>query len=531
MSQFSVKKPLTVFVAVIAVIVLGVVAYLNMTPDLLPNMDFPYIMIMTTYPGASPEKVEAEVTKPLEQSMSTLEHIKEVTSTSAENYSMVMLEFEDSVNLDTIGVDIQQSISALQGSWSDMVQAPYVLKINPSLLPVMVAAVSMEGMNTVQLTQLLDDGLMNKLEGITGVARVSTSGTVVQQIHLVLDQAKLDSLNETLTNQINKKMDEALTEINNAKYDLETAQKQLDSGKAQLDKGKQELTEQTSSGVAEVNYQLTQLVNSRAQVDMLLKVLKPIQSGLNTLTEQFTQTQKQLDTLKQLRTQLQDVESRQAAMDGKIAEIEGSGKPQEEIDAELAALKSSAEYVLLEADKAALQAQLNANKVTVQTLDARIALLEGTLTSLNKQIENLKKLLEEQGVALPDLDATVQEMESGLKQMDEGIEMLKSTQKTLNKAQMDGLLEMSKAATEMAVGQSTITAALTQIEQGEKTLEDTRKQTLAQTDLNKILTMDMVKNILTHYQRHNHRCQWRQLYGFRRRRNDLCCRPGESAAL
>ena len=497
MSQFSVKKPLTVFVAVIAVIVLGVVAYLNMTPDLLPNMDFPYIMIMTTYPGASPEKVEAEVTKPLEQSMSTLEHIKEVTSTSAENYSMVMLEFEDSVNLDTIGVDIQQSISALQGSWSDMVQAPYVLKINPSLLPVMVAAVSMEGMNTVQLTQLLDDGLMNKLEGITGVARVSTSGTVVQQIHLVLDQAKLDSLNETLTNQINKKMDEALTEINNAKYDLETAQKQLDSGKAQLDKGKQELTEQTSSGVAEVNYQLTQLVNSRAQVDMLLKVLKPIQSGLNTLTEQFTQTQKQLDTLKQLRTQLQDVESRQAAMDGKIAEIEGSGKPQEEIDAELAALKSSAEYVLLEADKAALQAQLNANKVTVQTLDARIALLEGTLTSLNKQIENLKKLLEEQGVALPDLDATVQEMESGLKQMDEGIEMLKSTQKTLNKAQMDGLLEMSKAATEMAVGQSTITAALTQIEQGEKTLEDTRKQTLAQTDLNKILTMDMVKNILT----------------------------------
>ena len=65
MSKFSVKKPLTVFDAVIAVIVLGVVAYLKMTPDLLPNMDFPYIMIMTTYPGASPEKVETELTKPL----------------------------------------------------------------------------------------------------------------------------------------------------------------------------------------------------------------------------------------------------------------------------------------------------------------------------------------------------------------------------------------------------------------------------------------------------------------------------------
>lgn len=104
------KKPLTVFVAVVAVLVLGVVAYFRMTPDLLPNMDFPYVIIMTTYPGASPEKVETQITKPMEQAMSTLEHIKSVSSTSSENASLVMLEFEDSVNMDTIGVDIQQQM-------------------------------------------------------------------------------------------------------------------------------------------------------------------------------------------------------------------------------------------------------------------------------------------------------------------------------------------------------------------------------------------------------------------------------------
>ena len=139
MSKYSVKKPFTVFVAVIAVLVLGVVSYLNMTPDLLPNMDFPYVVIMTTYPGASPEKVEAEVTRPLEKSMSTLEHIVEVSSTSSENYSMVMLEFEESVNMDTVGVDIQQVLATLQAGWDDMVGTPYVLKINPSMLPVEVA--------------------------------------------------------------------------------------------------------------------------------------------------------------------------------------------------------------------------------------------------------------------------------------------------------------------------------------------------------------------------------------------------------
>jgi len=110
MPKFSVKKPLTIFVVVIAILVLGVVSYTRMTPDLLPNMDFPYVMIMTTYPGANPERVEAEVSKPMEQSMATLEHIKEISSTSSENYSMVMLEFEESVNMDTIGVDIQQKI-------------------------------------------------------------------------------------------------------------------------------------------------------------------------------------------------------------------------------------------------------------------------------------------------------------------------------------------------------------------------------------------------------------------------------------
>jgi HAE1 family hydrophobic/amphiphilic exporter-1 len=98
MHKFSVKKPMTVFVAIIAVLVLGVVAYLKMTPDLLPNMDFPYAIVVTAYPGATPEKVESEVTKPLEQAMSTLEHIKNVSSTSAENVSMLTLEFEEAAN-------------------------------------------------------------------------------------------------------------------------------------------------------------------------------------------------------------------------------------------------------------------------------------------------------------------------------------------------------------------------------------------------------------------------------------------------
>ena len=117
MAGFSVKKPLTIFVTVLGIIVLGVVAYLKMTPDLLPNMDFPYVIIVTSDPGASPESIEQSITRPVEQSMATLDKIKTVTSTSQDSVSMVTLEFEDGANMDTISVDIQQKISVLQGSW------------------------------------------------------------------------------------------------------------------------------------------------------------------------------------------------------------------------------------------------------------------------------------------------------------------------------------------------------------------------------------------------------------------------------
>ena len=89
MAKFSVKKPLTVFVAVLAILVLGVVAYTKMTPDLLPNMDFPYVVIVTTDPGASPEAVESDITKPMEQAMATLNEIKHISSTSQNSVSMV----------------------------------------------------------------------------------------------------------------------------------------------------------------------------------------------------------------------------------------------------------------------------------------------------------------------------------------------------------------------------------------------------------------------------------------------------------
>ena len=497
MSKFSVKKPFTVLVAVIAVLVLGVVAYLKMTPDLLPNMNFPYVMIMTTYPGASPEKVEAEITKPMEQSMATLEDIKEVSSTSGENYSMVMLEFEESVNLDTVGVDIQQNIATLSSGWGDMVGTPYVLKINPSMLPVMVAAVSMDGMDTVELTQLLDEELLNKLEGVSGVARISTSGTVVQQLHVVLDQTLLDQVNEKLSGAVNKKMDEALEELSAAKEGLTAAQQQMDKAQKELDKGKDALIQQSTAGATELEKQLELLKQAKSQLDTMLPILKAVQSGLRALETPITNAQEQITQLKALQQQLEALEARQEEMDAQISAIEESGRSQEEIEQELAQLRAGEAYVKLQADQAALDAQLAAMGVSRQQLAARIALQEGTLTQLQQQRDELLKQLQEQGIDAQDLDAQIAQLEANKIQLESGLEQLQEAKEVLSQQQLSGLLELSNAATQLAVNGSTVSAALTQVEGGMTTLEDTREKTLEQADLNKTLTMEMVSQILT----------------------------------
>ena len=299
MAKFSVKKPLTVFVVVLAVIVLGVVSYLKMTPDLIPNMDFPYVIIVTADPGASPEAVEADITKPMEQSMATLDQIKEVTSTSKNSVSMVLLEFEDGVNMDTISVDIQQKISVLQGQWDDMVGTPYVLKINPSVLPVMVAAVSREGMDVYDLSDLVTDELTGKLEGISGVASVSVSGAVTREAHVILDQQKMDELSATLEDAVKKQLKKAETKLRDAEKKIEDGQSALNSAKRDVADG---VAGAAGDAVDKVRDELRDVYKNLEDTD-----IRDIIGGLFTDPDKtLEELQKNLDALKASLSKLMD---------------------------------------------------------------------------------------------------------------------------------------------------------------------------------------------------------------------------------
>ena len=185
-SKFSVKKPFTVFVSVILVIILGIVSFTGMTTDLLPKIDLPYVIVMTTYPGASPEKVEESVTKPLEQVLATTSGIENINSVSSENSSMIMLEFNQGMNMDSAMIDLSGKIDLVKAQLADEVGTPTLMKMNPDMMPIMVASVGINNSNIKETSKIIKDEVIPSFERIDGVASVDATGIIEETIKITL---------------------------------------------------------------------------------------------------------------------------------------------------------------------------------------------------------------------------------------------------------------------------------------------------------------------------------------------------------
>ena len=147
MPKYSVKKPFTVLVAVILVMVLGFVSLTGMQTDLLPNMNVPYLLVITSYPCASPELVESDVTQPLEYSLSTLNGVKNVTSQSNGNYGLVILEYQDDTDMDSAMVKASTAVNQLGDALPDMASTPTLMEISPDMMATQYIAEDYDGMD------------------------------------------------------------------------------------------------------------------------------------------------------------------------------------------------------------------------------------------------------------------------------------------------------------------------------------------------------------------------------------------------
>lgn len=452
LAKFSVKKPLTVLVAVILVLILGFVSFTSMTPDLLPNMDFPMAVLMTTYPGASPEEVETTVTKPLEQSMATLENISAVTSSSGESYSILFLEFNDSVNMDAISVDIREKISLIEGAWPESVGTPYLMKINPNILPVMIAAVDLDGADVTELTSFLNDTLINKLEGVAGVASISTSGAIEKQMNVLLSQEKIDAVNEKMQAALADQFDKADAELADAKAELE-------NGKQELQNGHETLREEMGKAEGEI-------YSGKAQLDAADAA---ISAALEQADEQLPELKSQSKKMDQLIATLDQLEAAQAAFDEQIAAIEArEDLTQEQKDAAIEQITSSVEYHQVQIALDQIDDSLDEMGLNRQTIRTTASALEESVSGLESAME----YLEETQDGLSDGKITLEDAIAQMNEKKAGAEW-----------------EIYSALVQILVGETSLDSAQQQ-------LDDARLEA-EKNDLGDTLTMDMVSSLLT----------------------------------
>lgn len=410
--KFSVRKPYTVLVAVVLVIVLGIVSFTKMTSDLLPNISFPYVLVMTTYPGASPETVEMVVTKPVESSMATVSNIEEISSVSNENYSMVILQFAQSADMNAVSLEIRENLDQIRSYWDDSVGNPIIMKINPDMLPVMIAAVGGKDMSAAEITDLTNDTIVPELESIEGVASVSGMGLLEESVNVIIRQEKIDAVNEQVFGSIDKEIDENLAELQENKQDIYDGQAELENAKRELADSEAELAQKQQ----ELNDSKAELENSK----------KELADGRNELA----------DKKSQLESGKTELNSKKDATTKQLAEAE----------TKLLTAKADAE-----AAKTHLQLEIQAAEATVKGLDsgieqaqAGVQMLEQAITAVNginaaitmldqlgdgtkfgslsaDQQENISQLCTSMGISTPTDDTTMGEIKASLSQAKAGI--------------------------------------------------------------------------------------------------------------
>lgn len=548
-SRSSVKKPYTVVVAVVLILILGVVSFGKMNTDLLPSMNLPYAIVMTTYSGASPETVEAVVTKPIEQSMATVTDIENVSSQSRENVSMVVLEFAESANMDSASIEIREKLDQISGYWDDSVGKPMVMKLNPDMMPIMVAAVEMDGMEASDVTDYVKNHIQAEVESVAGVASVSTTGTITESVEVLLNEEKIKAVNKKVKKALDsqfedkeqelkeaqEELDEGREKLEDGREELKDSQKKLEQGKEQaasgLSQGAQQMEaagEKIASGQAEINQKLAELEEKqkelddgfrkikegREQAEQGLKQLNAAQTGI----EQLTAAIASLDEKKaELDSQLAAAGEAAAAIDQQLGALDadpsvpGYEEARNQLVQQKAQLEESSIPLLqqglteIENNRATLQAQLDQAVSALGKANAQEALdyIAEQNTTIWNTLEELASGEEQLNAGQAQLNAGKEQLNQAKKQIEDGKTQISNGKAQMNTKQFLASIDMSTAQAKLDAGLSKIEEnqaemdnAQSQLDSGRKQLEDAKEKAGEQADLETLITPELVKGIL-----------------------------------
>ncbi|GAA6149200.1 efflux RND transporter permease subunit [Pseudooceanicola nitratireducens] len=194
LTRISVAQPVFATMIMVAIFVIGLFSYQRLPVEQLPEVDFPVVAVVTSYPGATPEAVEADIIKPIEDGVSTLSGIDTISSTAQTGSSMVLIQFELEVDSSVAAQDVRDRIAQIQGNLPDAAEDPQILRFDPSELPIISVGLSSDRYDAGVLTALAEDQLATRLSNIPGVGRASVVGGLPREVHVLLDPERQSAL-------------------------------------------------------------------------------------------------------------------------------------------------------------------------------------------------------------------------------------------------------------------------------------------------------------------------------------------------
>ena len=319
MEKFSVKKPFTVLVAVIMVLMLGFVSISNMQTNLLPDVNTPYLMVVTVYPGASPERVESEVSDVMQNALGTVAGVEKVTATSAENYSLLLMQFSDDTDMNSAMVKVSNKVDQTTASLPSSCLTPSIIEYSLNMNAFMTVAVSREGSDVYDLSEFVSDTLVPYVERKGGVSSVSTNGLIEKMVQVQLSQEKIGAINEKLLEVIDVQLADARKQLESAEAQIEAGRKEYNRqfknySNTVSDTMMQEMSGQVGDAIEVVRKQAQALLDSVNQLIAVVQepeiqqALIDVRDGLQRVMDKFNETgMKDIDSLIEIVTELRDI--------------------------------------------------------------------------------------------------------------------------------------------------------------------------------------------------------------------------------
>ena len=477
---------------VVAIIILGFVSLSGMTTDLLPKMSLPYLLVITTYPGASPEKVESSVSEPVESALGSISGVKNVYSMSYENYGIVELEFADGTDMDSAMVKVSSALDSVKSALPEECGSPNIMEISMDMMASVYLAASYDGKDIQETSRFVEDALIPYLERQEGVTSISDIGIVENSISVDLNQDKIDVLNEKILAKTNDAFADAVDQLNDAKKQLlESEQKLADS------------TQELVDGQKDIDDGRTKLDDAQKELDEQKEKLEDAKDSLEDQkkdTENKLATASQaLDQLNALQTDLLTLQAQEASLKATITQIEKSleeqGKTTNDIPNVVAGLDQMSTVLtsslvnLTEQDSTYVNTVLAASNPTMSlsvlgidkttwdalTPEGRKELLQKTaagyqtqkelLSGYDDYVSSLNSLqVEKAGVQAAVSAAEAELKKSGVSYTD------------IEKAKIEAAAGFGAASAQISSGQSALNSAQTTLDSNKESLDSAQDQ-------------------------------------------------------